>query len=146
MRYTPFLDRMGVRITATTEMSHDQIDQLVNVLDSALSCVNSQIDWGEYKGRKRKPCEEQPLLLTGMPIGQYHCQGCGMMLLAGLPHMDPNAREQRCTCPAGSYDPGAVHEESCELNYPLGHYEDEYGQPWPPGYEGETAEKGADDG
>ena len=31
-------------------------------------------------------CAEQPELLLGTPIGQYHCPDCGAMVLAGLPH------------------------------------------------------------
>jgi len=39
------------------------------------------------------PCPEKPELLKGMPIGQYHCPCCGMMVLAGLPHFDPDSDE-----------------------------------------------------
>ena len=31
-------------------------------------------------------CSEDPALLTGQPIGQYHCPLCGMMVVAGFPH------------------------------------------------------------
>jgi hypothetical protein len=31
-------------------------------------------------------CEEKPEKLLGQPIGQYHCPGCGAMVLAGLEH------------------------------------------------------------
>ena len=74
-------------------------------------------DWGEYQGRKRKPCPEDPLMLAGQPIGQYHCPYCGMMVLAGIPHLSPSAPENQ--------DP----------SYWMGDYEEEYGQPWPLGYE-----------
>lgn len=30
----------------------------------------------------------EPLLLAGAPMGQYHCNYCGGMQLAGTPHMD----------------------------------------------------------
>lgn len=29
-----------------------------------------------------------PLILSGQPIGQYHCPYCGSMVLAGVPHLD----------------------------------------------------------
>lgn len=31
-------------------------------------------------------CAEKPELLLGAPIGQYHCPGCGAMVMAGIPH------------------------------------------------------------
>lgn len=111
MRYTPYLDSMGITF------KNDVPDDVVNIIDNLLKRVNAQIDWGSYDGRKRKPCPEQPLLLTGMPIGQYHCPVCGIMLLAAMPHLSPNA------------------PENAPPEYPDGHYEDEYGRPWPPGYE-----------
>jgi hypothetical protein len=75
-------------------------------------------DWGEYQGKKRLPCPEDPLLLRGQPIGQYHCPYCGMMVVAGFPHPSPS--------------PPAVQNPPL---YQLDHYEDEYGEPWPFGYE-----------
>lgn len=36
-------------------------------------------------------CPEKPELLTGQPIGQYHCPSCGEMLIAGLPHPEYDA-------------------------------------------------------
>lgn len=73
MRHTPLLDRCG--ITFKVEVP----DHAVNVIDAALQAVEGLIDWGEHEGRKRKPCEGQPLLLAGMPLGQYHCEVCGVM-------------------------------------------------------------------
>lgn len=115
MRNTPFFDRHGIEIKSLD--SEEKIDHLVNVLDHALEIIETDVEWGTWKGRKRKPCPEQPVLLTGMPIGQYHCPVCGMMLMASMPHLSPHAIEDG--------DP----------NYPVGHYEQEYGQEWPPGYE-----------
>ncbi len=112
MRYTPYLDRIGVSFDAETVP-----DSVVNILDSALSWVERSVDWGERGGRRRKPCPENPVLLSGAPIGQYHCPACGMMVLASMPHISPAAPKDQ--------DP----------RYPLDDYEDEYGQPWPPGYE-----------
>lgn len=117
MRYTPFLDKYGITIKGT--QTPEQIDHLVNVLDSALAAVEQLLDWGSYEGRERKPCPEQPLLLAGMPIGQYHCPVCGMMVMAAMPHLTPGAP------PAGEQDE----------RYPLHDYETEYGRPWPPGYQ-----------
>lgn len=31
-------------------------------------------------------CNEKPEEMVGMPLGQYHCSDCGMMVMAGLPH------------------------------------------------------------
>jgi len=32
-------------------------------------------------------CRHDPKLLTGLPIGMYHCPDCGIMVVAGLPHL-----------------------------------------------------------
>lgn len=117
MRYTPFLERNMISIKLSDPPSEEQIDHMVNIIDSALAAVSAMIDWGAYEGKSRKPCEGQPILLSGQPIGQYHCEACGMMVVAGLPHPSPNEREIQHPL------------------YPIGHYEDEYQQPWPPGYE-----------
>jgi hypothetical protein len=111
LTHTPYLDSLGI------SFKPDVPAHAVNIIDHLLAEANRQIDWGEYQGRKRKPCPEQPLLLTGMPIGQYHCPVCGMMLLAAMPHISPRRPPD--------HDP----------EYPLDDYEDEYGRPWPPGYE-----------
>jgi hypothetical protein len=112
MRYTPFLDEKKI------VFNDDVPDSVVNVLDSCLAWIESQIDWGEYQGKKRKPCPEQSFLLAGQPLGMYHCPYCGMMLLAGGPHLSPSSPSMQ--------DPEVLE-----------HYEDEYGQPWPAGYEGD---------
>lgn len=122
MRWTPFFDLHGIRVTEPEGLSEAQqaaFDHLINVIDSSLSAVESMIDWGEWEGRRRRPCGEQPLLLAGKPLGQYHCPRCGMMLLAGWPHLSPTAPSEQ--------DP----------QYPHYDYELEYDQPWPPGYEGD---------
>jgi hypothetical protein len=115
VRYTPYLDSIGIT------MKPDVPDHAAHIIDNLLGLVNGQIEWGEYKGRKRNPCPEQPLLLTGMPIGQYHCPVCFMMIVAGVPH----------------FSPAATPPEKQEPGYPDFDYEDEYGRPWPPGYEDE---------
>jgi hypothetical protein len=111
VRYTPFLDSVGVRL------KDDVPDHAASIIDSALAYIDSTIEWGEWEGRKRKPCPEQPVLLARMPLGQYHCPVCGVMCLAGLPHPSPAAPTEQ--------DP----------RYPLEDYEVEYGRPWPAGYE-----------
>ena len=32
-------------------------------------------------------CTEDPRLLAGQPIGQYHCTQCGEMQVAGMEHL-----------------------------------------------------------
>lgn len=66
-------------------------------------------DWGVccITGARRLPCPEDPRELLGQPIGQYHCPVCGEMQIAGIEHLPPDED-----------------------------YEDAYGGPWPPGYEG----------
>jgi hypothetical protein len=40
-------------------------------------------------------CPGRPDLLLGQPIGMYHCEFCGAMVLAGVPHpSDEDVREQ----------------------------------------------------
>lgn len=115
MRHTPYLNSIGV------VFKEDVPDYAVNIIDNALAIINARIEWGEYEGKKRKPCPEQPLLLSGQPIGQYHCPMCGMMVMAGMPHLSPAAPKNQ------------------DIRYPLDDFEIEYGYPWPPGYEGEDA-------
>lgn len=33
-------------------------------------------------------CTYDPRTLAGQPIGQFHCPECGVMQIAGLPHID----------------------------------------------------------
>ncbi len=33
-------------------------------------------------------CPGKPENLKGLPIGMYHCEFCGVMVIAGLPHPD----------------------------------------------------------
>lgn len=107
IRYTPFLDEMGFTLK-------DEIPtHAANIIDAALAYVSSHIDWGSYQGRRRKPCHEQPLLLAGMPLGQYHCPMCSEMQMAGYGHLEPDRDYERMT-----------------------------GHPWPAGYEGVGEEDG----
>lgn len=102
MRYTPFLDEMGVVIKDDPDTDH-----LVNIIDSALSAISGSIDWGSYEGRRRKPCPEQPVLMAGQPIGMYHCPYCGEMQLASRPHLTPDENYETMTgepWPAGYYE------------------------------------------
>ena len=102
MRFTPYLDSVGITFKP------DVPDHAVNIIDTLLHEVNRRIDWGEHEGRKRLPCPEQPILLSGQPIGQYHCPVCDEMQIAGLPHLEPDEDYEQMT-----------------------------GHPWPPGYEHE---------
>ena len=37
---------------------------------------------------ERCPWPWEPQQLVGAPLGQYHCQFCGAMVIAGVPHID----------------------------------------------------------
>jgi hypothetical protein len=40
-------------------------------------------------------CPGKPEELKGLPLGMYHCEYCGAMVIAGLPHpTDEQVREQ----------------------------------------------------
>ena len=41
----------------------------------------------QYGAPSRMKCPEDPLALTGMPIGMYHCPYCGCMQVAATPHV-----------------------------------------------------------
>lgn len=84
MRNTSFLDSHGYKL------KDDVPDNAANIIDAALEAVSARIEWGEHEGKKRKPCHGQPLLLAGAPLGQYHCECCGEMQLAGIPHLPPD--------------------------------------------------------
>lgn len=103
MRHTPLLDRCKIIVKDTVP------DDFVNMLDAALRAVESTINWGAYEGKRRKPCTEQPLLLAGQPIGQYHCPMCGEMQLAGMAHLPPD------------HD----YEAACGRPWPAGYWDDE---------------------
>ena len=52
-------------------------------------------------------CPEDPELLLGAPIGQYHCPECGCMQIAGLKHFcDPEmCLLEDCDClPPGEHE------------------------------------------
>ncbi len=40
------------------------------------------------------PCPGKPEDLAGQPIGMYHCEFCGEMQLAGVPHLPPQFPSQ----------------------------------------------------
>ncbi len=40
------------------------------------------------------PCPGKPEELRGQPIGMYHCEFCGEMQLAGVPHLPPQSPAQ----------------------------------------------------
>jgi hypothetical protein len=107
VRHTPVLDRCGISLV------HGISDNVANVIDACLGAVERTIPWGEGPdGRRRRPCRGQPLLLAGMPLGMYHCEDCGEMVMAGEAHVPPDDD-----------------------------YELVMGRPWPAGYrdEGEPA-------
>lgn len=100
-------------ITIKRPLDDAQLDHLERVLNAYAERLDHTINWGEYEGRKRKPCPEQPLMLIGAPLGQYHCPVCMEMQIAGLPHLPPDDE-----------------------------YERMMGQEWPAGYEDEGSEDG----
>jgi hypothetical protein len=114
MRHTPFLDKHGI------EFKDEVPDSIASIIDNALGWIEGTIDWGEYEGRKRKPCPEQPMLLAGQPIGMYHCPDCGCMLIAGMPHIPP---------------------DGVDGNPETDKYELITGREWPAGYEKEDQER-----
>ncbi len=90
-RRTKFLDSCGIKLSDQDLFGPEKIDHLISCLDVALEEVSRKIDWGEHPdGRRRKPCIGQPLMLVGAPIGQYHCDGCGEMQVAGMSHLPPD--------------------------------------------------------
>lgn len=99
MRYTPCLDGHGIKLRDTVP------DGAANIIDACVSAIERSVDWGEHEGRRRKPCHGQPILLAGAPLGQYHCECCLEMQIAGTPHMAPEDDYEAMT-----------------------------GQPWPAGY------------
>lgn len=42
---------------------------------------------------ERCPWPWVPQQLVGVPMGQYHCEFCGAMVMAGMPHIDYADRE-----------------------------------------------------
>lgn len=82
-------------------------DHAKQVLEAALQEIERRTDWGTFDGRRRLPCPEQPLVLLGAPLGQYHCPGCGEMQVAGTPHLPPpvDYEEQYGDWPPGYADP-----------------------------------------
>lgn len=64
-----------------------------------------------------EPCvwPYDPILMTGQPLGQYHCGWCGAMVVAGMPHPDYGSEP---LCPSCGKGPMA---EDCT---DLFHFED----------------------
>lgn len=46
-------------------------------------CIRCLVETNELF---KAPCQEDPLLQLGAPIGMYHCPDCDAMILAGFPH------------------------------------------------------------
>lgn len=74
----------------------EQQENAALVLNAAFAEIERNTDWGHAAdGRRRLPCPEQPLLLLGAPLGQYHCPGCDDMQIAGLAHLPPTPTTNR---------------------------------------------------
>ena len=48
----------------------------------------------EAESKNTWPCLGKPEALAGQPIGMYHCEFCGEMQLAGVPHLAPQFPSQ----------------------------------------------------
>jgi hypothetical protein len=48
----------------------------------------------EAESKNTWPCLGKPEALAGQPIGMYHCEYCGEMQLAGVPHLTPQFPSQ----------------------------------------------------
>jgi hypothetical protein len=47
---------------------------------------NSLSDEQLFEMFKQGKCPREPEHLVGVPIGMFHCEVCGIMVAAGLPH------------------------------------------------------------
>jgi len=47
---------------------------------------NSLTDEQLFEMFKEGKCPREPEHMIGVPIGMYHCEVCGIMVLAGCPH------------------------------------------------------------
>lgn len=71
--------------------------------------------WGAGPdGRPRLPCPERPEALAGQPLGMYHCPVCGLLQMAGAPHLPPEDYEAETgrEWPAGYGDKLDPHTEA----------------------------------
>ena len=48
----------------------------------------------EAESKNTWPCLGKPEALAGQPVGMYHCEYCGEMQLAGVPHLTPQFPSQ----------------------------------------------------
>jgi hypothetical protein len=63
-------------------MTEDQLKALhANTL-----AINAMSDEELLAMLKSGKCPREPEHLQGVPLGMFHCEVCGMMVLAGLPH------------------------------------------------------------
>lgn len=53
------------------------------------------------------PCQGKPEERKGEPIGQYHCEYCGEMQIAGMPHLPPQFPEYWAKPFPDIYDPAS---------------------------------------
>lgn len=59
---------------------------------------------------ERCPWPWEPQQLVGVPLGQYHCQFCGAMVVAGVRHVDYRDDAQCTRCDGSGIDPEHSYE------------------------------------
>lgn len=83
-RIENFDDNFGYRYVGVRDL--DDHGAVFNGLDASFNLkIKLNIEDMPYRG---KYCLEDPTLLRGQPIGQYHCPACGILCLAGEEHPD----------------------------------------------------------
>jgi len=69
--------------------------------------------------KNKWPCPGKPEELKGQPIGMYHCEFCGEMQLAGVPHLSPQFPSQwEEPFPKDPEPPDYGPDESDMVSYP----------------------------
>lgn len=86
-------DETTIRAMVTRRWQDIVPEDAVNInLSLDLSITAPLNEMGE-----RCPWPWEPQQLVGVPMGLYHCQFCGAMVMAGLPHFDYTPEERVVT-------------------------------------------------
>ncbi len=62
------------------------IEQQAEALNKNTREINAMTDDELFKMFKQGKCPRQHEHLKGVPLGMFHCEVCGLMVLVGLPH------------------------------------------------------------